>query len=241
MTVLILGGADDQHAVHMLNHLREHGTDAELLDSRCFPAELLLAHDPARGSWTLRAPGGRSLDGRQIRSVYWRCYNGVGRAELPDPEQAYIGNNDARALFDSLLINLPVRWVNGWRGFQLHQTKPVALALVAALGVPVPATYLGNDPEALRAFAAAHPRSIFKPVQGGAHTRPVTAGHLTDENLRNLAYAPVTLQEEVPGTNIRVFVAGQRLLACEVRVETLDFRDTSDPQILPHTLPAEVE
>jgi glutathione synthase/RimK-type ligase-like ATP-grasp enzyme len=173
--------------------------------------------------------------------VYWRCYNSVSRPDLPDAEQAYNGGNDARSLFESLLIHLPARWVNGWRAFQLHQTKPVQLAMVAALAVPVPATTLGNDPEAVRAFAAKHPHCIFKPVQGGAHTRPVTPAHLTNENLKSLAFAPVTLQEEVAGTNIRVFVAGERILACEVKTETLDYRDTADPSIVVHPLPAEVQ
>jgi glutathione synthase/RimK-type ligase-like ATP-grasp enzyme len=239
MTVLILGGTDDEHAVYMLETLRDRGADAELLDSRWFPVEMRLANDPARGSWTLRLPDGRSLVAEQIRSVFWRCYNGVGPPALPDPEQSYIAGNDARSLFESLLMRLSVRWVNGWRGFQLHQTKPAALAMVASLGVPVPATLLGNDPEAVRAFVAAHPRCIFKPVQGGAHTRRVTAAHLTDANLRNLAYAPVTLQEEVSGSNIRVFVAGQRVLACEVHSDAPDFRDTDDLRITPHELPTE--
>ena len=50
----------------------------------------------------------------------------------------------------------------------------------------------------------------------------------------------MTLQEEVPGTNIRVFVAGQRVLPCEVRTESLDFRDDQDPVIVKHDLPADV-
>ncbi len=96
--------------------------------------------------------------------------------ELADPEQAFIAGNDSRGLFESLLIRLPVRWVNGWRAYQLHQTKPVQLALVSRLGVPIPATLLSNDPEAVRDFAARHPHCIFKPVQGGAHTPPADAG-----------------------------------------------------------------
>jgi len=160
MTVVILGGLDDDHAVHMLNYLRERGTDTELLDSRWFPSTLHLACDPVRGSWTLQLPEGRRLDGRQIRSVYWRCYNGIQRPNLPDDEQAFIGGNDARSLFESLLIGLPVKWVNGWQAYQLHQTKPVQLAMVAALGVAVPETLLGNDAESVRAFAARHPRCV---------------------------------------------------------------------------------
>lgn len=241
MTVLILGGSDDDHAGFMLEHLRRLGHDAELLDSRWFPAELGLAHDPVADGWTIRLPSGRVLPPGQVKSVYWRCYNNTPLPPLPDEEQAYIAGNDSRSLFESFLIRFPARWVNGWNGFLLHQTKPVQLAMVAALGVSVPATLLGNDAEAVREFVGRHPRAIFKPVQGGAHARHVKPQHLTDENLKNLAFAPVTLQEEVPGTNIRVFVAGERVLACEVSTPTLDYRDTDDPVITAHPLPKEME
>lgn len=240
MTILILGGTDDDHAAYMLQHLRDRGKDVELLDSRWFPADLAVSFEPERGAGTLRLPEGRRLDLAQVSAIYWRCYNGVRAAPLPDGEQVQIAFNDARGLFESLLIHLPVRWVNGWRAFQLHQTKPVQLAMVSTLGVPVPRTVLTNDPEAVRAFAGTCPRTIFKPVQGGAHTRHLTPAHLTDDNLRNLTYAPVTLQEEVPGTNIRAFVAGERVLACDVQTGALDFRDDPDPRIVPHELPDEV-
>lgn len=241
MTVLILGGHDDDHASFMLSHLDELGHDVELVDSRWYPSDLLLALDPSSGDWIIQLPTGRRLGPGEIHSVYWRCYNNVLHPELPDPEQAFIASNDARGMFESLLISLPTRWVNGWDGFLMHQTKPVQLARIAALGVAVPPTCLGNDPESVRAFAARHPRCIFKPVQGGAHTRRLTPQHLTDDNLRNLAVSPVTLQEEVPGTNVRVFVAGQRVLACEVEAETIDFRDIDNPTIRVHDLSADMQ
>jgi glutathione synthase/RimK-type ligase-like ATP-grasp enzyme len=241
MTILILGGDDDQHASFLLGQLRADRHDAELLDSRWFPAELGLAHDPAAGEWTIRLPSGRSLGHGEVTAVYWRCYNSVSAPPLPDEEQAFIAANDARGLFESFLIGYPARWVNGWAGFLLHQTKPVQLAAVAALGVPVPATLLSNDAGAVRAFVARHPRAIFKPVQGGAHARRVTPQHTSDGNLSNLRFAPVTLQEEVPGTDVRVFVAGERVLACEVRSEALDYRDEDEPEIVAHTLPAPMQ
>lgn len=241
MTILILGGHDDDHARHLLDHLLKDGHDAELLDSRWFPTEMELSHDPVADHWTVVLPHGRTLLPGQVRAVYWRCYNGVGTPDLPDEEQSHLAANDARSLFESFLQRYPARWVNGWSGFVQHQTKPVPLARVAALGVAVPATALTNSPAAVRAFVAAHPRCIFKPVQGGAHTRRVAPEHLSDDNLHSLAVAPVTLQEEVAGTNVRVFVAGNRVLACEVRTDAVDFRDTSDPEIVPHSLPAATE
>src|ERR1051326_1236322 len=239
MTILILGGQDDAHAVHIHERLRERGADVEFFDSRAFPGRLAISFDPQRGG-SIRLPSGRRLTFDQIQSVYWRNYNNVRPPPLPDPEQSFIALNDARALFESLLIHLPARWVNGWNAFQLHQTKPVQLAMVAALGVQTPATVITNDPVEVRAFVEKNPISIFKPVQGGAHTLRVTRDHLSDANLCNLEYAPITLQEEVPGTNIRVFVAGARVLACEVRTEQLDFREDQAPKILLHELPPEL-
>jgi glutathione synthase/RimK-type ligase-like ATP-grasp enzyme len=52
-----------------------------------------------------------------------------------------------------------------------------------------------------------------------------------------LQLAPITLQEEVPGTNVRVFVAGERVLACEVRTRELDYRMDAEPELLVHELP----
>jgi len=241
MAILILGGADDDHAVHILGYLRARGADAELLDSREFPSALRVARDPVRGTGLLRLPGGRRLEFGEITAVYWRCYHGVAPPPLPDAEQAHIAQNDARSLFESLLVDLPARWVNGFRAFQMHQTKPVQLARVAAIGVRTPATLLTNDPQSVLDFTERHPRCIFKPVQGGAHTRRVTPEHLSDRNLRNLAYSPVTIQEEVPGKDVRVFVAGQRVLACEIDTASVDFRDDPDPKIKPVELPVATE
>lgn len=238
--VLILGDEADDHAAFMLRHLRDAGHDAELIDSRWFPSRLGLWHDPDGDLWNLRLPSGRLLPHGSVRSVYWRCYNGVGPSELPDARQAFVAGNDARSLFESWLIAGPGRWVNGWDGFLLHQTKPAALARVTRLGVAVPRTLSGNDAGAARAFVAREGSAIFKPVQGGAHARRVEPRHLSDENVSSLRHAPVTLQEEVAGTNVRAFVAGEVVLGCEVRAATLDFRDDDDAAVLPHALPPEV-
>lgn len=240
VTILILGSLDDEHACYVLEVLRERNFDAELVDSEWFPSDLRISYDPAQQTGILHLPTGRRLSWSEIRSVYWRCYNSVQTPDIDDFEQAYVASNDSRGLFESFLIQLPARWVNGWNAFQMHQTKPVQLAKVAELGVPIPATLLSNDATSIREFVELHPNCIFKPVQGGAHTRRVTEEHLTDENLTRLEYCPVTIQEEIPGTNIRVFIAGEQVHACEVRTESIDFRDDADAHIEVHDLPNEV-
>src|SRR5262245_36416814 len=59
--ILILGGADDHHAVVMLEHLRRLGHPVELLDSRWFPRDLQIAYDPIHETGSIHLPGGQSL------------------------------------------------------------------------------------------------------------------------------------------------------------------------------------
>jgi hypothetical protein len=241
MTVLILGENDDDHATHMVGELIRRGADAVLIDAAWFPEKMTIAFDPQDGSGELAVPGGRKIPFGDVTAVYWRSYNGIGAPSLPDPEQSYVAENDARGLFESMLIHLPARWVNGWDAIQLHQTKPVQLAMVAKLGVPIPRSLITNAPQPLLRFAGRYPRSIFKPVQGGAHTRRLTANELTPENLKNLKFAPVSIQEEIPGTNVRGFVAGERVLGCEISTAAIDFRDDEDQRVTPHPFTPEQE
>jgi hypothetical protein len=241
MTVLILGDPQEDHVRHVRLELGRRGVDARCLDARDFPSRLRISFDPERGRGHIAFCEQGSLDLEDVSAVYWRSYNLVAPPPLPHAEQAHIASNDARSLFESLLIWLPARWVNGFAAWQLHQTKPVQFARVAALGVAVPETMLTNDPAAATAFAQRVGRVVFKPVQGGAHTERLTDAHLAADALQRLSFAPVTLQAEVPGTNIRAFVAGDRVFGCEVRTEAIDFRDDPCPQLCVHHLPAESE
>lgn len=241
MSILILGQSDDEHAVHMREHLSQIGADAIQIDCAWFPEQMTIAFDPAEGNGEIVVPDGRAVAFDSVSAVYWRNYNGMQPVNLPDVHQSYVADNDSRSLFESLLIWLPARWVNGWGAVQLHQTKPVQLAMVAQLGIPIPRSIITNASRPLVEFVGRNPSSIFKPVQGGAHTQRVTAAQLKPENLESLRVAPVTIQDEIPGTNIRAFVAGDRVLACEVRTGSVDFRDDAAPDIVPHALSSETE
>jgi glutathione synthase/RimK-type ligase-like ATP-grasp enzyme len=239
MTILILGADDDEHAVHMHDHLSQCGADAVQVDCGWFPGDMTIVFDPSEGGGEIVVPDGRSISFDDVSAVYWRNYDGMRPANLPDEMQSHIAENDSRSLFESLLIWLPAKWVNGWEAVQLHQTKPVQLAMVAQLGVSIPRSIITNAAQPLVDFIDRNPNSIFKPVQGGAHTRRLKRSDIKPENLESLRVAPVTIQNEIPGTNIRAFVAGERVLACEVLTDAIDFRDDKAPDIRPHPLTPE--
>jgi len=225
MAVLILSDAQDEHAQHMFAYLQTQGEAVEFLDSSEFPHNVQITWEPRAGEGALVFADGHRVPFSSIHAVYWRAYGEVTYPPLPDPEQALIAANDSRSLFESLFHVLDARWVNGWDGFHLHQVKPAALARVARLGVRVPDTVITNEAQAVLDFARRHRRCIFKPVQGGAFTERLQEHHLTDPYLANLVYAPVTVQEEIEGLDVRAFVAGDQVYACEIHSSTLDFRD----------------
>lgn len=250
--ILILGRPEDDHARFVRQKLRTRGVRAEFLSSLDFPSRIGLRFDPESGAGRLTLPsddGLASVAFDEVRAVYWRSYDGVGAGmadgvggtePLVDPMQRHIARHDSRSLFETLFFALPCRWVNGVEGFRLHQTKPVALARAAALGLSIPRSCIANDAEAVRVFCEEVPHAIFKPVQGGAATARVEARHLTEESLARLSLSPVTLQEEIQGTDVRVFVAGDRVLACEMQTDALDFRDDLYARIVPIELPDEI-
>lgn len=240
MAILILSNPEDEHAQHVLAALRGRGQKVELFDTASVPATTRLSLGLDVVDTTLRLASGRAMAAQEITAIYWRNYRVPAVDALPNAGQRFIAENDARSLVESLLIRTPCRWVNGWDAFRLHQTKPVQLSLVAALGVPVPASLFTNDPVEVIRFATRYPRLIFKPVQGGAHARTLGRGQLDPDRLATLSCAPVTIQEEIPGTNVRVFVAGDRIAACEIKTTHLDYRDDARPVIVAMTLPEDI-
>ncbi len=226
LTHLVLGHANDAHARHMLEQLRLRGP-AHLLQTDQFPAAVRVSLRPGSGG-TLHLADGVTLDFDQIGAVYWRNFCGVsmetsklGRGSMQD-----IAYHDSMACLRSWFAHHNgTRWFNSWAAFQSHQEKPHQLALVAAAGVRIPPTYIGNDAAQVRAFCQAEPQAMFKPVYGGAHAEMITERHLAPERLAaSLRQAPITLQRFIGGTNIRTYAIGTRRFSIELPSAEVDFR-----------------
>ena len=242
--VLILAEPDDEHALYVRDLLTDEGHVVRILNTAQYPADFALSYGPQSNSARIEFPDGQILDWNDIYSIYWRQFTGVGASVLPDDEQAFIAENDSRSLVESMLFTLTGKWVNSYRAWRLHQVKPVQLAKVCSLNLEpaiiIPRTLLTNSSNELKGFARSAGQCIFKPVQGGAHTRILTDEHLSEEHLDNLQHAPVTIQQYIEGTDIRVFVAGRKVMACRIETDALDFREDPNVKIDPHALSREV-
>ncbi|WP_427158380.1 ATP-grasp domain-containing protein [Aliinostoc sp. HNIBRCY26] len=242
MNILILGNPQDVHAVAIKQAITAAGAIADYLDTSLFPQHLKLSWQPGTTTGCLRLPSGKLLRITDIYSVYWRTFSGVNVPSLQDEYQQRIATNDAMGTLRSLMQACPARWVNSWQAYELHKEKPLQLSMVKNVGVKIPKTLISNDQEEIIQFTNSLEKAIFKPVYGGAHTKPVTPEHLEPKRLElALRLAPVTIQEYIPGTNIRTYVIGDAIYSAEIRSSHLDFREDREAELIPVELPASVQ
>ncbi len=242
MNILILGNAKDEHAAHIKDALAKAGVTVEYLDTQLFPSRLRLSWQPLTQQGWLHLPSGQQLNLQDIKSVYWRSFGGVRIPTIEDSEQQDIAFRDAMSTVRSLFQAIPARWVNPWQAYEFHKEKPLQLRLAQQLGVTIPATLVSNDPQLVSEFAKSYEKVIFKPVYGGTHTRFVTDDHLEWQRLNlALSLSPVTIQEYIPGTNIRSYVIGESVYSAEIRTPAIDFREDLQAELIPVELPEAIQ
>ncbi len=241
MNILILGDASDAHAAHIKQALVQVGAEVNYLDTCLFPRQLRLSWQPDTLVGCLTLPGGHQLNFQDIHSVFWRNFSGVSVTPLKDANQQQVALNDSMSVVRTLMQACPARWINSWQAYQFHKEKPLQLSKAKQIGVTIPATLISNNPEQVREFVQSQNKVIFKPVYGGAHTKLVTEAHLEPHRLNlALSVSPVTIQEYIPGTNIRSYVIGESVYSAEIRSESVDFREDLNSELIVRDLPESV-
>jgi glutathione synthase/RimK-type ligase-like ATP-grasp enzyme len=240
MHILILGSLDDSHAVHVRNALRDRHVHAHIFPTDTFPASVQISYEPHTGQGSLSLDANTALPFDDIHALFWRSFAGVtvDMEAAQSSRRADIAHHDSMATLRTLLNSGRFRCVNSWLAYQYHQEKPLQLAAVSGLGIPIPKTYVGNRPSDIKAFCSRFPQIIFKPVYGGSHTELITEQHLAEDHLENaLVQAPITLQEYVSGTNIRTYVIGDKIFAAEIKSDSVDFREDAHAKPTPIEVP----
>jgi hypothetical protein len=259
MQILILGNEREAHATWIFQALRARGIEATYWDTMTFPNPLQLSYLLGNGAslsnaksfwrWRCNEPGRETQDFLldMPHAVYWRSHNGFAAKPQADPFLQKMAYREIESALGSLMRLMPCRWVNSAEAVALHTFKPVQLQMLHAQGLDIPQTLISNNPDDVLAFFEAMGGNlIFKPVRGGAHTEKLTREDLTPDRLACLAEAPVTFQECIPGVDIRVYIIGQALFAAEIRATSpdekiLDFRADDQAQIVPITLPPDIQ
>lgn len=238
MNVLILGSDEDIHARHLKNALIQKGVAVNYLNTRLFPSQLQISFYPDNYAGYLQFSNGKELAFHDIKSVFWRTFYGVGVADLKDSYQQTVAVNDAMSLLRSFMQGCSAKWVNSWQAYEFHKEKPLQLSKAKQIGLTIPATIITNQPNKVNEFVSHYKKVIFKPVYGGSHTQFITDAHLEPKRMSlALSLCPITLQEYIPGTNIRTYVIGDFVCSAEIRSDSLDFREDGKAELVPVEIP----
>ena len=242
MNILILGNATDAHAAHIYNALTQAGATVNYLDTSLFPKQLRISWQPEQQLGYLTLPTGEELNIQDIHSVYWRNFSGVYIPEFKDSYQKKLAYNDSMSTLRTFMQACPAKWVNSWEAFQFHKEKPLQLNRAKQIGATIPATLISNNPNQVIEFCQTYKKAIFKPVYGGAHTQFITEAHLEPQRLNlTLSLSPVTIQEYIPGTNIRTYAIADSVYSAEIRSSSVDFREDLDAELIPIELPESIQ
>jgi glutathione synthase/RimK-type ligase-like ATP-grasp enzyme len=229
--IVAISHASDDHAGPVLEALGRRGAPATLLDLADFPARSAVAleyggHGPRE--WTLEGPGG-PISAAEVTAVWWRRPRPLAADAALSAADGEFAIRQASEALCGLAASLPARWVNDpWRsGAAAH--KPRQLAAAERAGLVVPPTLVTNDPAKARAFLdrPGGAAVVHKPLHATpGDWRPTRlVGPADREDLPSVRFAPVILQEYVPGVDVRVTAVGGRLFAAAV-----DARRTASPE-----------
>ncbi len=242
MTILILGNSLDVHAQHIHQALLKVGATVDYFNTYLFPTQLKISWNANTAQGLLKLSENKCLNIQEVTSIFWRSFAEVGIPDLKESYQEMLAFDDSMSAIKTLIKACPTNWVNSWKAYEFHQNKPLQLNRIQSLGIKIPQTLITNCPEEVIEFSKTYPKAIFKPVYGGAHTQYLTEDYLSSKRL-NLALkiSPITVQEYIPGTNIRSYLINQKVYSAEIRSQCLDFRDDENVQIIPIKTPENIQ
>lgn len=244
--ILIIGSEEEYHSKHVFDALKKDGEDVEYWDTRNFPItdkiNWYTTQGVNNGNITLN---GNKISFSDIKSVYWRWrYNFDICKVLNIKAGEYtsnILNYELNATLESLYYSLKCNWVNSIEAINMHKTKAHQLFLLAQNGFRVPKTLISNDSDEIVKFAEENNYDlIYKPVQGGCHTKILSKDDLCQKNINSFKAGAVQFQEKLDGTDIRVYIVGDSIFAAEIQTTSIDFRADNEAKIVPICLPENI-
>lgn len=243
MAVMIVGLPDDVPSRIIYDKVTQRGVEAVYFDTTHMPTVTMASYahlnPPPEDCFYQGAPGEKRIPLSEFTAVYRRWSKGVKAPSEPDPMLNEVVYWNIESFVISFLKCMRhCRWVNTQEATEMHKYKPYQLQLLHEAGIRIPETRITNDPQMVHQFyELLGGNVVFKPVRGWAHTEALTPKMMTPEALEMLSRSPITLQEKIEGTDIRVYVVDGEVFAMEIQADTLDFREDADAPRVPITLP----
>jgi hypothetical protein len=233
--MILLWGIESDSPMRMVRAaLERRGAPSFFLDQRKLLAtdvELRVA-EAVSGRLVL---DGEALDLATVSAAYIRPYDWTVSPELAgrapdDPTWQRVAR--LHQILHAWTEVTPATVVNRPSAGSSNASKPHQLQLIRRAGFKTPETLVTTDPDEALRFYEQHREVIYKSVSG---VRSIVS-RLTPERLADLgdvAWCPTQFQRYLPGRDVRVHVIGERVMACEVITEAVDYRYPGEGQPRP--------
>lgn len=179
--------------------------------------------DAAAGSGRLQLDG-RRIDLDDVSGIYVRIMDPhrtpEARADTPD-------RRDRSAALHAMLL----AWVDGANcrvanptgAMATNGSKPYQAQLIGEAGFRSPVTLITNDVQEVLLFEREHGDLVYKSISSvRSIVRPFDTA--ARDRLRLLRHLPVQFQRRERGTDVRVHVIGEVVLAAQATTEAVDYR-----------------
>jgi len=236
--VLVWGIREDSPTERILDRLRRIDARIAWIDQQELDR---LRIEVEAGSCTrgvLHLPGG-PIDLSEIRSAYVRPYD-FRRLRVAKT----LGDSDPQRFAFCAFESALYAWVESAAGIVMNRftamatngSKPLQAEVIRRFGFSVPETLLTTSPEAAIAFRERHRAVVYKSISG----RRSIVTRLEDDGLTEFANVErciTQFQEFVPGIDYRIHVVADRILACRIDSDSVDYRYDHSARITPCEIP----
>jgi hypothetical protein len=226
--ILLVAEKTEPVAALVMGRLREAGHEFRVLNSESEPERSWLHAEWRRGalhSGWFAGPDWR-VDIGSLTGVFIRFGAPPDKATMQetDADRRRAARIERVGLLCTVLDALPCTVINKLLGGMSNMSKPHQALIIRTCGLAVPETLVTNDPDAARAFVAAHRGAVIVKSLSGIRSIVRQIGPSHRARLQLLRHGPAQFQALVPGTNIRVHVVGDRVFATRIESAAVDYR-----------------
>lgn len=245
--ILIIGNKDDINAAHVLKSLKTKNAEVEILDTTHFPRFWNIDWDINTNKGGVRIDSKTYWSFEEIHSVYMRSIKGISlNLNMPDKMEELYSSNALSSL--RVFLQHPgIRFVNKYSAHDSHKIKPHQLRVVKELGVNIPQTLISNNIFKIDEFVNETDACIIKHVYGGEYVDKIKSVDVQKEKIftEKMEYSvfnsAYTIQQLIPGENIRTFVFDNKTISLKIDAELLDFRISKNQKISIVDIPKEIQ
>jgi RimK-like ATP-grasp domain len=232
--ILIGGIADETPTALVIEALAEIGANYRVFDQRrAADAEMAIEIADSAGGGAIGGVltlAGEAVPLAAVSAIYLRPMDDnllPDTSALPPHAPA---RRHVRRLHELLLgfaDIAPGRVLNRPAAMGSNHSKPFQAHAIRAAGFDIPDTLITNDPTAARAFieeAWAEDGGVIYKSVSGIRSIVQTVERRDLARLDRIRWCPTQFQRHVAGTDIRVHVVGQTVLAATIESDAADYR-----------------